>query len=158
MRVLAILFILLLLPLEALAAPAQAGSWVRCPDSTTPQSVLTPGTFLCFDGVTNADATPIFDASACENVDSYLWDDNDGASTDCTVAYTPQVCAAPPLATDTDAIRNEKCQTMEGASALAVNNGINGGPGLPWQRFIGDEAGSNATSCRIIVKCSQPSR
>ena len=79
------------------ASQAFAGSWdLNCDGSvTTGQIQLTPGQVACYDPSSNSDDSPLVALSDCENTDWFLFDDEDGDGTVCTVAWDVELCPSP---------------------------------------------------------------
>lgn len=142
----------------AWAVPAQTSSWTKnCQTGSTTKQV-TPGTTACYSstGAGLEAASPVLDATNCENVDIFMFDDfdGDGASV-CTVVYEVQMC--PPGANElaTDALKNAACVQLPGTTDLTGDD-VESDFAAHFLRVVGQGAGANPTACRIVVKCAAP--
>lgn len=132
---------------------AWATDWKRgCGSVST--TILQPGEFACLDPTANSDDSTILNVANCENVDYFLFDDKDGDSTVCTVAWSIEGCPFGEDPAQSAAGRDAACVLLPGTAALsgdAVESNIAG----IYIRATGDGAGANAGDCRLMAKCAE---
>ena len=143
---------------QAQAITAQAGTWTKSCQANANGSTLMAGSFSCYTpaaGAATDSASPIMQVTACENIDVFLHDDWDGDATACTVTWQLQMCP-PPVGLTTDALKNAACNTLTGVAALSGDD-VKSNLAGEWIRVVGGGAGANIDSCRVVVKCAEPS-
>lgn len=147
--------LLLLIPAASRAAPAQSGSWtLHCgnPVTSSPRG----SNLYCYTPASGAGlevATPILDVSHCENVDVFHFDDFDGDATACTVGWDIESCPPGANTLATDALKNAACNSLQGATSLSGDD-VESNLAGSHLRFHGLNAGTNITSCQIVLKCA----
>ena len=134
-----------------LAGMASAAPWLKSCRSGSETTGLSPGEYACAFPTTNADDTTILSAGNCENVDCQLFDDFDGDATACTVAWTLQQC---PSANGTMSATVEDAACASSSNVLGAGDDAEVNLAAQFLRFIGDGAGAEATSCKILCKCA----
>jgi hypothetical protein len=140
------------------AATAETGNWKQSCQSAQNTKSMTAGSFVCYTpavGAATDSASPFLSASACENIDVFLHDDWDGDGTACTVTWQLQMCP-PPVNLTTDALKNAACNTLTGVAALTGDD-VKSNLAAEYIRIVGGGAGANIDSCRVVVKCAEPS-
>lgn len=128
-------------------------------------SAVSPGQTICFAlaAAAEGDESPIIYTGRCENLDLFWFGDGNehtaGAAGDGTAATSstmqPQTCPHPNILTDGE--RDNACENIEGVDTpIAINNGVNGAPGVQFFRVI--SAGGSAVEEGLFqLKCAQPS-
>jgi len=142
----------------AWAVPAQTAAWAKNCQSNATTRTVTPGTVACYrsTGAGLEAASPVLDATNCENVDIFMFDDPTGAAgAICTAVYEIQMC--PPGAGElaTDALKNAACFQLPGTTDLSADD-VESNLAAQYLRVIGTAVGANPTSCQIVVKCAAP--
>lgn len=135
-------------------AATQTGNWQGGCQTGSAVKSLHGGGWACYQpasGASTSSASPILDLNSCENFDIFLFDDQDGDATACTVTWTIQACPPSTLANDT--ARDNACNTLLGTAAMTGDDvESNLAPGF--MRVVGGGAGANIDSCRIVVHCA----
>ena len=147
----------LVAPANLLAVPAEGGSWTKSCQANQTTKTLEGGGIACYTpaaGSSNEAASPILSVNDCESIDVYLWTDFDGDGTACTIDWAIQGCPPGANALSTNGKKNAACANLPGVSALSGND-AQANLGATEIRVVGQAAGANPDSCRIIVKCSQ---
>lgn len=152
----------LLLPLlwaiPAGAITAETGNWKNGCQSNANTKSISAGGLVCYTpaaGAATDSASPILAVDQCENIDVFLHDDWDGDATACTVTWQLQMCP-PPVGLTTDALKNAACNTLTGVAAMTGDD-VKSNLAGEYIRIVGGGAGAAIDSCRIVVKCAQPS-
>jgi hypothetical protein len=150
----------LLLPMTASATPAEDSDvvWLRACQGLKVASV-SAGTYVCLTPDSDADdevASNVLDVSSCENVDIFLHDDYDGDATACTYTWDIEMCPPGAGALATDALKNAACADLPGATDLSGDD-VESNLAVQFLRVVGNNAGANPDSCRIVVKCAEGS-
>jgi len=141
----------------AWGVPAQTSNWSRACQANSITKNVMPGTVACYrsTGAGLEAASPILDATNCENVDVFMFDDPDGDATACTNVIEIQMC--PPGANElaTDALKNAACTQLPGTTDLTGDD-VESNLAAQYLRVIGTAVGANPTECLIVVKCAAP--
>lgn len=150
--------LLLCVPGPALAIVTETGNWRLSCQGTAATKSMEAGSFVCYTpavGAATDSASPILWVGACENFDAFLHDDWDGDTTACTVTWQLQMCP-PPVGLTTDALKNAACNTLPGVAALSGDDAKSNLAG-EYIRIVGGGAGAAIDSCRVVIKCAEPS-
>lgn len=141
----------------ALVAPTADATWLRsCQAGATASSIGGGGSFVCHNPASGDDDPALLDASTCENIDIFWYDNITGDGTgdaDGTAAiFTCPVVANTAL--DTEAERQAGCQPLNGGTTLsAIATEIQG---LGAVRIWADVELAS-TENQLVVRCAQPS-
>jgi hypothetical protein len=83
---------ILVAALLLLAAPAQAGNWLRFCRTTNPTTGILPGEWACYLPSSNSDDSALLATQLCENMDIRYYPDANGDGTASTAFPTVRSC------------------------------------------------------------------